>query len=110
MSNLSKSNQIKSVMRWLSKDALPSYIKSFHKINLWHRDLEGGNLALAITNASFDEAEDIEVMIRTNKKLIRVFDMNCKETVIPSSGTDGPYQKFIIPYVDAWQIRLVMCE
>ncbi|HTN08811.1 hypothetical protein [Agriterribacter sp.] len=110
MSNLSKSNQIKSVMRWLSKDTLPSYIKSFHKTNLWHRDLEGGNLALAITNASFDEAGDIEVMIRTNKKLIRVFDMKCKETVIPSSGTDGPYQKFIIPYVDAWQIRLVMCE
>jgi hypothetical protein len=49
-------------------------------------------------------------MLHTKNTTIRVYDMDCKETVISSSGTDGPYKKFIIPYVDAWQIRLIINE
>lgn len=110
MENLSKSSQMKAVFRWLSKDSLPGYIASFHKINLWIREPQDGKIALAFTNSSFDPAKDVILILRTEKKTIKLYNMECRETAIQSSGTDGPYQKFIIPYVDPWQIRLVITE
>ena len=38
--SLSKSAQMKSVMRWLSHDRLPAYVASFHKVNLWAREAQ----------------------------------------------------------------------
>ena len=108
MENLSKSSQMKSVFRWLSKDKLSGYIASFHKINLWTREPENGKIALAFTNSSFDSAKDIVLMLKTDHKTIKVYDMECNETIIQSSGTDNSYQKFIIPFVDSWQMRLVV--
>lgn len=108
--NLSKSSQMKSVFRWLSKDNLPGYISSFHKINLWIREPQNNRIALAFTNSSFDVAKDVTLMLKTEYTTIRVYDMNCKETVLKSSGADGAYQKFIIPFVDPWQVRLIINE
>ena len=110
MENRSKGSQMKSVFRWLSKDSLPGYIASFHKINLWVREPQNGKITLAFTNSSFDPAKDLILMLRTENKTIRVFDMACGETVIRSSGTDGAYQKFVIPEVAAWEIRLAVIE
>ncbi|RIJ46484.1 hypothetical protein D1614_18930 [Maribellus luteus] len=108
MENLSKSSQMKSVFRWLSKDSLPAYIASFHKMNLWVREPQDGKIALAFTNSSFDPAKDVTLMLQTENTKIKVYDMNCKETIIQSSGENGLYQKFIIPEVDPWQMRLVI--
>jgi hypothetical protein len=110
MGNLSKSSHMKAVFRWLSKDSLPGYIASFHKMNLWIREPDQGKIALAFTNSSFDQAENVVLMLKTDKKAIHLFDMHCKESIINTSGNDGPYQKFVIPSVDPWQIRLVLCE
>jgi hypothetical protein len=110
MENLSKSSQMKAVFRWLSKDRLQSYISSFHKINLWMREPQNGRIALAFTNSSFDPAKNVVLMLRTENKAIKLYDMECRETVIRSSGEDGPYHKFVIPYVDPWQMRLVVSE
>ena len=110
MENLSKSSQMKAVFRWLSKDSLPGYMTSFHKVNLWIREPQNGRIALAFTNSSFDQAENAVLLLKTNQKAIRLYDMNCKESVIHSSGEDGPYQKFIIPEVGPWQMRLVISE
>ena len=107
LENLSKSTQMKSVFRWLSRDNLPGYIASFHRINLWIRKPKNGKIALAFTNSSFDAAENIELMLRTKNKAICVYDMMCNQTVVRSSGSNGPYQRFIISSVDPWQIRLV---
>lgn len=108
--NLSKSSQMKSVFRWLSNDKLPGYIASFHKINLWIREPKNDKIAIAFTNSSFDQAKEVVLMLRTNRKTIRIYDMGCSETVVYSSGTDGPYQKFIIPSVEPWQVRLIINE
>ena len=110
MENRSKGSQMKSIFRWLSNETLPGYIASFHKINLWIRKPHDGKIALAFTNSSFDPAKNVTLMLRTENKSIKVYDMACKETVIQSSGTDGSYQKFVIPEVDPWQIRLVVVE
>ena len=110
MENKSKSSQMKSVFRWLSKETLPGYIASFHKINLWVREPQNGKIALAFTNSYFDPAKNVTLMLRTENKTISVYDMACNETVIKSSGTDGAYQKFVIPEVGAWTMKLVVCE
>lgn len=110
MGNPSKSWQMKSVFRWLSQDNLAGYIASFHKINLWIREPQDGNIALAFTNSFFDPAKDVILMLKTDKARLKLYDMDCNVTTISSSGSDGPYQKFVIPYVNPWQIRLLVTE
>ena len=107
-STLPKSTQMKSVMRWLSKDGLPGYVASYHKINLWIRQPRHGQVALALTNSSFDAAKDVTLLLLTEQQQIRVFDMQCNETSIAAAGSDGPYQKFVIGHIEPWQIRLVV--
>jgi hypothetical protein len=108
--NLSKSSQLKSVFRWLSKDVLPGYIDSFHRINIWFRNPGVDNIALALTNSSFDEARNVVLFLKTGKNEICIYDMNCKRVNIRSSGSDGPYRKFVIPSIDPWQMRLITSE
>ena len=110
LQNLSRSWQLKSVMRWLSKDTLPGYVASYHKINLWIRQPENGSIALAFTNASFDPAQNVVLALRTNHKRIKLYDMMSNHTLIQSDESDGPYRIFVIPQVDPWQMRLVVTE
>jgi hypothetical protein len=110
LQNLSKSSQMKSVMRWLSKDRLVAYVASYHEINLWVREPEDGKVALAFTNSSFDPAVETALMLRTDRRQVHVFDMNCHETVIQATESDGCYQKFVIPEIGPWQMRLVVTD
>jgi hypothetical protein len=108
LENLSKSSQIKAVFRWLSKDTLPGYIASLHKVNLWVREPNDGKVALALTNSSFDEARDLVLMLRAEGRTATIYDMSCAPTTIRSTESDGPYRKFVIPSVPPWQMRLVV--
>lgn len=110
LGNLAKSSQVKSLFRWLSSDKLPGYIASFHKIDLWIRERENNRIVLALTNSSFDAAKDLVLMLNTNLNTIKVYDMNCVATTYIASASDGPYKKFVIPYVDPWQVRLIVNE
>ncbi len=108
LQNLSKASQIKSIMRWLSKESLPCYVESFQKVNMWCRELEFGKLSLVLLNASLDNAEDVVLMLRTKKTELSAYDMNCEEITIHASGRDGSYNKFILPSVRPWEIRLLL--
>lgn len=110
MGNLAKNTQIKSVFRWLSKDQLAGYIGSFHKINMWIREQKDNAIALAISNSSFDVATNVSLLLRTKNNAIKLYDMDCKQTVITATGTDGPYKRFIIPQINPWQIMLAVNE
>lgn len=103
----SKSTQMKSVFRWLSKDKLTGYIASLHKINLWIREPQNGTTVLALSNSSFDEARNVELMLKTSNTKINVYDMECNPVEIHASGEEGGYRKFVIPKVDPWQMRLI---
>jgi len=101
---------MKAVMRWLSKDRLPAYVSSFHKINLWVREPDQGAIAMALTNSCLDAACDVTLLILTDKERIRVFDMTGAESHVRASGTDGPYRRFVIPAVGPWEMRLVVAD
>jgi hypothetical protein len=106
---LSKSSQMKSIFRWLSKETIPAYIGSFHKINLWTRIPADGRQTIALLNGSLDPAENAELMIKTDRKEITLYDMNCNPRTITATGKDSVYQKFILPEIPPWQMMLV-CE
>ena len=108
LQNLSKSSQIKSVLRWLSRDGLLAYVSSFHKINIWVRETDKDKMALTVTNAYLDTAEDVSLMLRTDKEGITVFDMTCAETKVQASDTDGVYRQFILPSIEPWQMQLIV--
>ncbi len=110
MESLSKSSQMKSVFRWLSKEQLPGYIDSFHKVSLWIREPQNGTISLAVANASFDDAENVALMLRTENDKITILDRECNETTVRASETDGVYKKFIIPRIGAWQVQLITNE
>jgi hypothetical protein len=106
--SLSKTSQMKAVMRWLSRDRLPAYVASYHKVNLWVREPRHGRIAIALLNASFDSADGLELAIATNADEARVFDMQAKEQVIRTRKPDGTYRHFVLPAVEPWTMRLVV--
>ena len=105
-----KSAQLKSVMRWLSKDTLPGWVESFHKTNLWARKPADGALAVAILNASLDPAEDIVLMLRSDAETVSVFDMRCEQTIVHADGTDRAYRKYVLPRVEPWTMMLAVAR
>jgi len=106
--NLSKSTQMKSVMRWLSRDRLPAYVASFHKVNLWVRQPSEGRLAVAMVNSSFDPAVAPDLVLRTRVEQLRAFDMRGRETVVSAGRADGPYRHFTLPTIEPWSMRIIV--
>jgi hypothetical protein len=98
---------MKSVMRWLSRDRLPAYVGSFHKVNLWARQPSEGRLAVAMVNSSFDPAVEPDLVLLTCIKQLRVFDMRGRETVVSAGRADGPYQHFTLPTIEPWSMRII---
>jgi hypothetical protein len=107
LQNLSKSTQVKSVIRWLSNETLPAYVLSFHRASLWVRRPEPGRLALAVLNAYLDAAEDLTLQLQTDRAKIVVTDMQCRTTTCRARGSDGPYKTFVLPKIGPWQMRLI---
>lgn len=102
-----KAAQFKAIMRWLSRDTLPAYVASFHRANLWVRVRDNGAIAMALLNASLDPAEKLELNVLTSKDTLRVTDMQCRETQVTASQTDGPYKRFTLPSIEPWTFRLL---
>jgi hypothetical protein len=106
--SLSKTAQMKAVMRWLARDRLPAYVASYHKVNLWVREPSGGQRALALLNASFDPAEGLDLAVATGSDQARVFDMQGQEQSLRAVRTDGPYRRFVLPTIEPWSMRLAV--
>jgi sialidase-1 len=107
--SMSKGVQMKSIMRWLSHDRLTAYVASFHKANVWAREPNPGELAVAILNSSFDTASELDLALLTRQENARVFDMHGNAQPLRSTRRDGPYQHFVLPAIEPWTMRLVVC-
>ncbi len=107
LQNLSKSSQLKSVMRWLSKDTLPAYVSSFHRINLWVRETDPGRFAIALLNAYLDPAAPFEIQIRTERDTIEFFDKACVRTTVRVSDRRDSYARFVLPTLPPWEVALL---
>lgn len=105
-----KAEQGRRIMRWLSRDALPAFVSSLHKVNLWTRATEIGAHVLTLFSQSLDTAEGLAVKIRTDRDRLRVTGMDLSETIVRASGQDGPYRQFVLPDLGPWQLMLAVTE
>ncbi len=106
--SLSKNSQMKAIMRWLSRDRLPAYVASYHKVNLWARETGDGTFAVGLLNASFDAASGLELAVATTAEEAHVFDMEAQKQIVRAVRADGPYRRFVLPAVEPWAVRLVV--
>ena len=106
--SLSKNSQMKAIMRWLSRDQLPAYVASYHKVNLWARQTGDGNLGVGLLNASFDAASGLELAVATTAEEAHVFDMEARKQMVRAVRAEGPYRRFVLPAVEPWAVRLVI--
>lgn len=104
--SMPRSIHVKNVMRWLSKDTLPVFLQSFHRISLWSR-----GQAVFAANTATELAENVCLQIKTNSQKAYV-TTTCgskivkKETVF-SSKTENGYAEFVIPRIDVTGTALI---
>ncbi len=108
LQSTAKTLQLRQLMRYLSKDTLPAYIASPHKMAVWAKRPEPGRLVITVLNACLDPAEGVELMVLTAKSRITVIDMDCKEVTVESKGADGACQRFVLPSFAGWDMRLII--
>lgn len=108
LQSLPKSAQMKRTMSWLSRDDIPCYISSFHRMNLWARKLDGDCLGIVLINSSLDSAQDAKIMLRTQQNEVSVYDTSCRETTLRPSSADGVYREFILPEIGGWEARMLV--
>ena len=63
---------------------------------------------MALVNSSFDAAEGLDIVLRTEQRQVTVFDMQGRATIVPAGRSDGPYRHFTLPTVEPWSMRLVV--
>jgi len=106
LQNLSKSTQMKSLCRWLSRDMLPAYVSSFHKIALWCRRDGEGQPVIPLINASLDVVSGVRLHVRAacSFHLVRI-DGRTEDIV--TIARDGDYTVLELPTLAPWEMVLL---
>jgi hypothetical protein len=60
--------QVKTVLKWLSKDTLPAYTVSLGKTALWFRQTTEGHPGVILSNISLDDMREFDVAVLTNSQ------------------------------------------
>jgi len=111
LSSRSKVEQTRNIMRWLSRDRLPAFVDSYHKVNLRVRELSDGGLAITLLHHSYDTAENVALRIKTPLDKIVVYDRTCKPRNVAVTDRDGEYGRFVLPEPLApWDMCLVVVK
>jgi len=101
--NLAKTVQLKAVSCWLSRDRLPAYVATCHKMALWCRRDANGNPALMILNVSIDVAEEAEIRVQGEAHPLLATDMNGNTTPLSPGRTTNNYTSYRLPDIAPWQ-------
>lgn len=106
LQNLAKTTQLKSLCRWLSRDRLPAYVPSFHKVALWCRRDRNGALVVPLLNASADTVHGVRLQVRAEGpfELVR---LDGRQEKVATIGHDGPYQILELPALGPWETVLM---
>jgi hypothetical protein len=107
MHSREKSTQLKSLLRWLSRDELIGYVSSYHKATMWVRRGADGSTPVVLINESLDDAEHLEVSLKTDRMSMTCVTMDGRRTPIVSTTGDAGYRRFAIPKVDAFSLILL---
>ncbi len=106
LQNLSKSTQMRTLCRWLSRDTLPAYVSSFHKVALWCRRDAAGKLVMPLLNASLDTVSGVQLQTLSQEPY-HLLRLDGSEVEVPAIGTDGAYRTLQVPVLAPWEIGLI---
>ena len=63
-----------------------------------------------LVNSSLDPARSTELLARTNGGPMVLVRMDGSETVLPASGQDGAYDRYLLPALKPWEMLLLVAE
>lgn len=111
MHSLSKTNQLKTLCRWLSRETLPAYLESYARALLWCRRDAKNQTALMALNISLD-AQDMTIRVRreadaAGQSMVCV-RMDGSEISLQPTDYDGRYAAYVVPDLGAWQAALLV--
>jgi hypothetical protein len=102
--NLAKTEQLKAVCRWLTRDTLPGYIASYHRAALWSRRDAQGNPVTLVLNANLDTVDDLRLALSTPAATALTMDGRT-HTLTPEPA--GVYTHYRLPALGPWQAALI---
>ena len=106
LQNLSKSTQMKSLCQWLSRDMLPAYVSSFHKIALWCRRDGEGQPVIPLINASLDAVSGVRLHVR-DACPFHLMRLDGRTEDIVTIARDGDYTVLELPALSPWEMVLL---
>jgi hypothetical protein len=107
LQSLAKSAQMKTLLRWLSRDRLPAYVSSLHRTALWCRRDSSGMPALLLLNASIDAAEDVRLCVHGGGEAARLLGADGHTATLARKYQDVQYAVYGIDRIGPWQAALV---
>jgi hypothetical protein len=107
---LAKTEQLKTLMRWLSRDTLPAYVASFNKAPLWCRKSSDGKRSMLLLNAFLDRAENLQLKVLGQMQSLKLTRTDGRTETLTAAGRDGGYSVFQIPEIGPWEVVLLAEE
>ena len=107
--SLPRNIHTKNTLRWLSKNTLPAYVSSFHRVSVWVR----GNAYFA-ANFATESAKNVELSIKTDAETICA-TISCgssilkTETIRGKKNADG-YTAFLLDELPTLGTALITLE
>lgn len=106
MQNLAKTTQMKALCRWLSRDRLPAYVSSFHKMAIWCRHDADGKLVIPLINASLDTVSGVRLHVLDNRQY-RILHLSGDEENVSVVDRDGVYTVLELPKLGPWETAML---
>jgi len=105
--NLCKSNQLKTVCQWLSRDTLPAIVETYAKVALWARRNARGKLVLVLINASLDSIPELVLRARARETKVACQPMSGERHTITGEPDGSEHVRVRIPDVAPWSAYLL---
>lgn len=100
---------VKRLFRWLSGDAVPAEVLSYHRVAVWVRKTDDGTV-VQLCNASLDPARDVTVRADSGNLAASFTGWDLKTHDL--AGTpDGPGRAvFTLPEIAPWHTAVLVCR
>lgn len=106
VSDAPKSTQMKRVMRYLSRDTLPSYVESLVRIRN-HTFIEDGRVYVALCNPTNECHKDVSVAIRTEAERAVCYTQKMERSELCATERDGAYRSFKLERIEPYSMVLI---
>ena len=106
ISDYNKFTQLKKLIRYLSGNAVPSYVESFIRVRN-HSFIDGNKVTVALLNHTNENYEDVIIAVKGDKEKALVCSQDGKYYEAGKESFDGSYSFFKIKRLPPYEITLI---